>query len=818
MASINVSNLEIQISRKLSNATNRKEIAILSKALSLLKTGGVYTQNSLPSANVEEVGKLYYVNNLLYYVDTDSSGTYRWIVWGEDQYTQTFSWGSNTCGKLGDGTTVSRLSPTFICDPQTTVKDNSTGKIWNFSSNNGWIQLSAGCDHSLGIKCNGTLWVWGCNGQGRLGNGTTVNRCSPVAIQNQIIWCQISAGSDNSTGITTDGTLLTWGVNTLGKLGDGTQTSRCSPGTVAGGGTTWCQISAGELSTASVKTDGTIWTWGSNCCGVLGDGTVQFRTSPGTIAGGGTEWRKVSSGRSHTLAVKSDGTIWSWGCGGQGRLGDGTTVNKCSPIIICREWSSVTSGSSFSAGIKPDGTLWTWGNNYGGSLGTGTTVSRCSPGTVAGGGTTWRQVTLGCFMMLGLKTDGTLWTWGLNGQGKLGDGTTVRRSSPGTVAGGGTTWCCINVSGESYTSGGIKTDGTLWTWGSNTYGNSGNGTTADTCSPGTVAGGGTNWCAISTDKRTTMALKTDGTLWVWGDGSNGILGDGTTITRCSPGTTAGGGTTWSSICNFSRFQMAAIKTDGTLWTWGLNNCGVLGDGTTINRSSPGTVTGFGSAWCQISGARYHMQGIKTDGTLWTWGINRCGVLGDGTFAARCSPGTVSGGGITWCQVSGGYQHAIAVKTDGTIWAWGYRLGGRLGNGIDYGSKSTPEISGDNEPWTDVFSTYASSIGLKCDGTIWTWGRNSSGMLGDGTTVSRSSPGTVAGGGTSWCQISAGRYSMTALKTDGTIWTWGCNAQGRLGTGTTVARCSPGTIANVGTDWVFVSSNITHSLAIRKKTL
>jgi alpha-tubulin suppressor-like RCC1 family protein len=259
-----------------------------------------------------------------------------------------------------------------------------------------------------------------------------------------------------------------------------------------------------------------------------------------------------------------------------------------------------------------------------------------------------------------VKTDGTLWMWGTNGIGQLGDGSTISRSSPGTTAGAGTNWCQVSIGATS--TGAIKTDGTLWTWGANSNGRLGDGTTISRSSPGTTAGAGTNWCQASMGYGFTAALKTDGTLWTWGLNTCGSLGDGTTIGRSSPGTTAGGGTDWCQAQAGNR-STAAIKTDGTLWTWGCNSSGQLGTGNTTDRCSPVTTSGGGTNWCQVSAGFQNMAAVKTDGTLWSWGCNECGVLGDGTTINRASPVRIADSSVTtrpWTQVSVNCRHAAAL--------------------------------------------------------------------------------------------------------------------------------------------------------------
>lgn len=369
--------------------------------------------------------------------------------------------------------------------------------------------------------------------------------------------------------------------------------------------------------------------------------------------------------------------------------------------------------NNFSQAASVSSTLWTWGQNSYGQLGTDGGPNRSSPGTTAGGGTNWKQVSSYFRHAVSLKSDGTLWTWGHNNQGQLGDYSTYNRSSPGTISGGGTTWC--QASAGYNATGAIKTDGTLWTWGCALL----RGNSSDTCSPRTTSGGGTTWCSVSLGRYIGGAIKTDGTLWMWGSQRYGGLGNNTNLYTnvLSPITTSGGGSTWCFI-SAGCHSAAAIKTDGTLWTWGNNTYGLLGNNLSAHRSSPGTTTGGGTTWKTVSIARTTIGAIKTDGTLWTWGRGSYGGLGNNqAYANVSSPLTTSGGGTTWCDVSMGKytQSAAAIKTDGTL---------------------------------------------------WTWGRNSDGILATNTCLCRSSPGTTSGGGSTWCQVSlSGVYSGFAIKSE-----------------------------------------------------
>jgi alpha-tubulin suppressor-like RCC1 family protein len=328
-----------------------------------------------------------------------------------------------------------------------------------------------------------------------------------------------------------------------------------------------------------------------------------------------------------------------------------------------------------------------------------------------------------------------------------------------------------------------------------------------------ILGGGSDWCFVASGTSTfgspvAAAIKTNGTLWTWGRNCYTILGSGQaySTSRCSPGTTAGGGTNWCMVSTRLNV-MGAIKTDGTLWTWGSNANGGTGTGTSFGcQNSPFQVSGGGTTWCFISIAGVSGSGIKTDGTLWTWGRNSSGELGDSSFNNRSSPGGVAGTGTTWTKVSISGTHTIAVKTDGTLWTWGSNNYGRLGIGSSGSSRNSPgTTAGGGTDWCLVSSSYSgSSAAIKTDGTLWMWGKNSCGILGDVTTSNRSSPSTVAGGGTTWSTICIDNYSSGAIKTDGTLWTWGRNDFGQLANGNTAHRSSPGTTVSSATNWFRIS--------------
>ncbi len=361
------------------------------------------------------------------------------------------------------------------------------------------------------------------------------------------------------------------------------------------------------------------------------------------------------------------GAMWAWGSNAYGQLGDNTTTGKSSPIQNISgglNWSIITGSSGSKAGLKTDGTLWTWGRNLSGSLGIGDNTNRSSPVQV-GSTKIWKSVSGGgtgsATTFLAIRLDGTLWAWGNNSYGQVGDNTNVNKSSPVQNIAGGNNWAFVSAGRQS--SAAIKTDGTLWVWGFNNPGLLGTNNLTNYSSPVQTVSGGTNWKYVSMggSSSATLAIKTDGTLWPWGSNVHGQLGLGNTTNYSSP-VQVGTNTNWKVVEAANEYS-AGLKTDGTLWVWGRNNYGNLGTNNTTSYSSPVQTIAGGTNWKIISLGGISikfMTAIKTDGTLWAWGGGGYGNLGNGATTNRSSPIQI-GSGVNWKAISSGNNSVNAIR-------------------------------------------------------------------------------------------------------------------------------------------------------------
>ena len=336
--------------------------------------------------------------------------------------------------------------------------------------------------HTVVIKADKSLWAWGCNWTAQLGfnSPSPYHEVSPKQVGTATDWAAVSAGDNNGNGhtlaIKTDGTLYAWGGNYYGQLGDGTNVTRSSP-TKIGTANDWDVVSAGEYHSAAINTNGELYAWGRNNYGQLGDNSTTDRLSPVKI-GTATNWKTVSAGVSYTIAINTNGELYAWGINNSGQLGDGTTTNRTAPVRIGtdNDWVAVVIGGSDVTGTyasrtlakKTNGSIWNWGYSI-----------QNSPVQI-GTDTNWASFSAAVTHTVATKTDGSLWAWGSNNSGQLGDGTTNNKTAPVRI-GTDNDWAEV-AAGEGYTIA-KKTGGSLWAWGTNDLGELGLGDTTERHTP-----------------------------------------------------------------------------------------------------------------------------------------------------------------------------------------------------------------------------------------------------------------------------------------------------------------------------------------------
>ena len=744
-----------------------------------------------------------------------------------------WGWGANGTGQLGTGdiTTLEAPLPVTTTMFGGTTPDSDWLVPSGSSTGTNLLRVAVGSTYTIALKSAGTLWAWGFNEFGQLGDGTIgydLYRTTPEQIGAESDWLAVAAGYGHTIGLKSAGTLWAWGYNNFGQLGDGTQTDRLTPKQIDTD-SDWVSLAAGEYHTIGLKSAGTLWAWGKNDSGQLGDGTQAGRLTPRQI-GTEADWTRVATGDEHTIGLKSTSTLWAWGENNYGQLGDGTQADRLTPRQIGTEadWTRVAAGEGHTIGIKSNNTIWIWGFNQYGQLGLGDTIDRDIPYPLGSPSPptsliatavslsqivliwqdnsinedgfkierkiningTWEQIaTVGSNAVSWVdqtpNSQGTYYYYRMRSYNKFGNSPYYNETC--SVISGN--WSKINAGSEHTL--GLKSTGILWAWGYNSFGQLGDGTQAGRLTPRQI-GTESDWLSVVAGEYHTIGLKSAGTLWVWGKNNFGQLGLGNSgigTERTTP-TQIGTGSDWFSVAAGASHTIGLKSTDsaqppvGTIWGWGHNGYGQLGDGTSgpqANRYTPRQI-GTESDWLFITAGYWHTVGLKSIGIIWVWGRNNDGQLGDGTKTDRVTPKQIDTDS-DWVSLAAGEYHTIGLKSAGTIWTWGYNLYGQLGLG-DFGNgteRTTPTLIGTESDWFSVDAGNNHTIGLKSTGTIWAWGYNFFGQLGDGSEIDRYTLRQI-GTESDWVSVAAGKYHTIGLKSAGTIWAWGISNQLGLGDG------------------------------------
>lgn len=758
-----------------------------------------------------------------------------------------YAWGSNAYGQLGNGTTTNSSVPVAVKIAGTPLAGKTI------------VQIAAGANHNMVLTSDGAVYIWGWNYHGQLGNNTKTNSNTIVAVQTigtplagkKIV--KIAAGQGHSLALADDGTVYTWGRNDTGQLGNNTTTDAMLPVAVTVNGTpmsnkTIVEIASGARHSLAIDSSGKVYAWGHNGSGQLGNNStvnaltpvaVQAPADKNIIQVSGSGWLGASSS-----ALTSNGAVYSWGRDLDGQLGDGTNNDSSVPVITTINLVDTPSTPTHVMAKPGDTTAiisWQAPIVSGGQNITGYVLQY-----QAVGASSWTTVNVAAaatsHTITGLTNDQT-YRVRLAAKTTAGTGDfsnvvlvtphakpTITNVSPaiGPIAGGqnvtltGANFVLKNkkimqtVNGNGYSLA-LSADGTVYTWGRNEYGQLGNGVTA-TNSPVPVAvktAGtpmeGKTIVQISAKVWYALALASDGTVYSWGFNSWGQLGNGTSSTANNASAPVAVKTAGTPMEGKTIVQVAAgathslaLATDGTIYAWGKNEYGQLGNDSTTNSSVPVVVKTAGTPMAgktiiQIHAGYEHSLALASDGTVYAWGRNNSGQLGknDATDAhiptAVRTLGTPMAGKVI-VQLAAGNSQSMALASDGTIYTWGWNQYGQLGNGTTTNSRIPVAVVTTGTPMagktiSQVAAGNAHALAMTDDGTVYAWGWNQYGQLGNNSTINSSLPVAVKTTGTPLAgkiitQItSGGSPNSLVLANDGTMYTWGWGQHGQLGNGT-----------------------------------
>ena len=603
------------------------------------------------------------------------SGGYRHVL--ASDFMCTWGWGDNSNNQLGLGSGAAAVItiPTLISvgipcsgasrNAAISASTDSTPKV---------SAVAAGDGFSVFLLDDGSVWTVGRNDQGQLGDGTGVEQAVPVKVANLTHVTAIAAGKDHVLGLQRNGHLWSWGGNAAGQLGDGTANSRFVPVRVqaASGGNLSgvLSISAGAGYSAALVNGGTVWAWGENSQGQLGNGTTdpanRATRVPGLV---GVKGVKAGSGGS-VVAVKGNGWPMVWGDNSYGQLHDGTTRDRHrpKPLQVAAETMGPLTGVlstslNHTLVLQTYGRALAWGRNLYGQLGNGTTdPSDLAVPVVFAGSLT--ELAAGLEHSLAVDTQGAVWGWGQNASCQIGHSAD---SSPHPLP-----WRIDDLPGVSAvspslaTSLALDTDGNVWGWGYNGDGQLGTGGISDKeCTP-VQAVGLPGAKAVAASGLWSMALGVDGSVYGWGDNRYGQLGNGTNVASLTPVPAQGLDSVKGMAAGWG-FALA-LKSDGTVWSWGNNDYGQLGHAWPGATYAPMQVVTIDDGLA-IAAGNYHSLALRSDGTVWAWGANYSWQLGDGTTTQRNTPVQVPGLSNV-VAIAAGYEKSVAIDGSGGLWEWG----------------------------------------------------------------------------------------------------------------------------------------------------
>ncbi|NBU20182.1 hypothetical protein EBS43_02020 [bacterium] len=684
-------------------------------------------------------------------------------------------WGSNRSGQLGDGTTTEELSPQ--------ITDEATE--YSYVSLNTSIDEDE--DHTCAITSEGALKCWGENSFGQLGIGSSITQLEPTLVDPSSTYKEVAVGGNPHTcAITTEGILKCWGHNDYGQLGNNNFSDQNTP-QIIDSGVTYSSIATGQYHTCGITSSGALKCWGNNTDGQLGDGSLVYKLSPTPVYGGGI-YSAVALGAWHTCAINQTGELYCWGDNSSGQLGNESNSPTIipQPIDPTERYREIALGYTHTCGITISGTLKCWGDNTFGQLGDGTTTDRNKPVTIDAN-TTYTSVfsSSSSDSTCAITSEDEFKCWGSNLNGQLGDGTslfTLYSDTPMLVD-SATTYQVVS-SGAQHTCA-KTTSGKIRCWGSNLYGQLGDGTHNLSNTPINIDSS-TTYLNIEVGYTYTCGLTLSGEIKCWGSNSFGQLGDGTQTDQLSPQvipSVSYDPTTYFSSLSVGYLHTCGIWTDTTtpkteLKCWGDNTSDQLTSLAGDPQKIPITIDS-GTEYTQVSAGWDHTCGITKDEQLKCWGRNLEGQLGDNSLTNRETPVTI--GSDKYLSVSSGYDHTCAIQTDNKLYCWGENYAGQLGDNTITMISSPHPVDPDTE-YSMVTTGKYHTCGITTLGVLKCWGLNLFGTLGDGTTTPRTSP-TVIDSGILYHYVDAGPYNTCGITTIGhKLKCWGTNYFGQIGDG------------------------------------
>lgn len=522
---------------------------------------------------------------------------------------------------------------------------------------------------------------------------------------------------------------------------------------------------------------------------------------------------QVVSGSGHTCTLSATGVVRCWGYNQYGQLGDNVTAfSRLSPAEVGGLAGGVvalTAGTDHTCALLVGGAVKCWGRNIAGQLGDGSTTDRYAPVDVVGLGSDVAAIDSGGFSTCALTTAGAVKCWGSNAFGQVGDGSTTDRPAPVDVVSLSGGAAAISVGGSHACA--LSQTGAVQCWGNNIAGELGDGTTTNRSVPVAVVGLGSGVASLSLGNYHSCALLVSGGVQCWGPNDRGQLGDGSTVNSPVPVAVSGLGSGVSGI-GAGFYHTCALIAGGTMKCWGYNQFGGLGDGSSTTRTAPVAVVGL-SGVAAVSPGSLHTCVLLELGDVKCWGYNFFGQTGNGSTSQSLVPANVAWHTVGVVSVGAGAYHSCAVTLGGAARCWGANDSGQLGDNTTTQRSSAIAVVG-LDSGVAVISTGAfHSCALTVGGGVWCWGRNSDGQLGNNSMTDSTVPVAVSGLGSGVAAISAGGYHTCARTTTGAMKCWGLNSSGQIGDNSTTTRLTPADVNGLGSGVSAISAGALHTCAL-----